>query len=137
MIAFIGILLGMFAIGVMQLILATALTFIVVEIAGGNAYSWVFSSYMLASLAAIPLFSKLADIYGKKLFYMLGMGVFALGSLYGGLAPDMTQLIIARVIQGLGAGIITPVAMAMVTDMFSAEKRGNQECCLKSALWSV
>ncbi len=125
MVRFAGLLLGMFAIGVMQLILATALPFIVSEIGGSNLYSWVFSSYMLASLATIPLFSKLADIYGKKRFYILGISIFALGSLYGGLAPDMTHLITARVIQGLGAGIITPVAMAMVGEMFPPEKRGN------------
>lgn len=125
MVRFAGLLLGMFAIGLMQLILATALPFIVSEIGGGNLYSWVFSSYMLASLATIPLFSKLADIYGKRRFYILGISIFALGSLYGGLAPDMTHLISARVIQGLGAGIITPVAMAMVGEMFPPEKRGN------------
>jgi MFS family permease len=125
MLGFAGILLGMFAIGVMQLILATALPFIVAEIGGGSMYSWVFSSYMLASIATIPLFSKLADIYGKKRFYILGMSIFALGSIYGGLAPVMGHLIAARVIQGLGAGIIAPVAMAMITDMFPPEKRGN------------
>lgn len=125
MIGFAGILIGMFAIGVMQLILATALPFIVSEIGGDSLYSWVFSSYMLASLATIPLFSKLADIYGKKRFFILGMSIFAIGTIYGGFAPSMPHLIIARVIQGLGAGIITPVAMAMITDMFPAEKRGN------------
>jgi MFS family permease len=122
---FAGILLGMFSIGVMQLILATALPFIVEEIGGGDSYSLVFSSYLLASLATIPLFSKLADIYGKRRFYLLGMGIFGIGSLYGGLAPSMSHLIAARVIQGLGAGMITPVALAMITDMFPAEKRAS------------
>lgn len=122
---FAGLLIGMFSIGVMQLILATALPFIVAEIGGANLYGWVFSSYMLASLFTIPLFSKLADIYGKRKFYLLGIGIFALGSLYGGLAPTMSHLITARVIQGLGAGMITPVSLAMVTDMFAPEKRGN------------
>ena len=125
MIGFAGLLLGIFAIGVMQLILATALPSIVTEIGGGNMYAWIFSSYMLASLATIPLFSKLADIYGKRRFFILGMSIFAIGSIYGGFAPNMIHLIVARVIQGLGAGIITPVAMAMITDMFPAEKRGN------------
>jgi MFS family permease len=115
----------MFAIGVMQLILATALPFIVLEIGGSEYYSLVFSSYMLASLATIPLFSKLADIYGKRRFYLLGMTVFGIGSLYGGYAASMTHLIAARVVQGLGAGIITPVALAMVTDMFPVDKRGS------------
>jgi len=88
MIGFLGLLLGMFAIGVMQLILATALPFIVVEIGGGSMYSWIFSGYMLASIATIPLFSKLADIYGKRRFFILGMSIFAIGSIYGGLAPS-------------------------------------------------
>lgn len=125
LLGFAGILIGMFAIGVMQLILATALPFIVAEIGGGDLYSWVFSSYLLASLATIPLFSKLADIYGKRRFFLLGMGVFGMGSLYGGFAPSMPHLIAARVVQGLGAGIITPVALAMITDMFPVEKRGS------------
>jgi MFS family permease len=125
MIGFIGILLGMFAMGVMQLVLATALPYIVTEIGGNNLYSWVFSSYMLASLITIPIFSKLADMFGKKKFYLLGLGIFALGTIYGGFVPNMSQLIIARVIQGLGAGIITPVSLAMISDMFPENKRGK------------
>jgi len=125
MITFIGIILGMFGISVMQLILATAMPFIVAEIGGDYLYSWVFSSYMLASLLTIPVFSKLADLYGKKIFYLLGMGLFAAGILYGGLAPDMEHLIIARVIQGLGAGAMMSVSLAMISDQFPAEKRGN------------
>lgn len=76
MTGFVSILLGWFTIGVMQLILATALPFIVAKIGGGSLYSWIFSSYMLASIATIPLFSRLADIYGKRKFYMVGMKHF-------------------------------------------------------------
>lgn len=124
-IGFIGILLGMFAIGVMQLVLATALPYIVTEIGGNNLYSWVFTSYMLSSLLTIPIFSKLADDFGKKKFYILGLGMFSVGTIYGGLAPTMSHLIIARVIQGLGAGIITPVSLALISDMFPEDKRGK------------
>lgn len=73
MITFSGIILGMFAISVMQLVLATALPRIVSEIGGGNLYSLVFSSYMISSIVMIPIFSKLADIYGKKRFYLIGI----------------------------------------------------------------
>jgi MFS family permease len=125
MIEFTGILLGIFGISVMQLILATAMPFIVTEIGGDSLYSWVFSIYMLASLFTIPIFSKLADIYGKKQFFMLGMGLFAIGTLYGGFVPSMELLIIARVIQGLGAGMMIPVSIALISDMFPPEKRGN------------
>jgi MFS family permease len=125
LLGFTGILLGIFSIGVMQLILATALPSVVAEIGGSDQYGLVFSSYLLASLASIPLFSKLADIYGKRRFYLAGMGIFGIGSLYGGLSSNMTQLIVARVVQGIGAGIIAPVALAMIAEMFPAEKRGS------------
>lgn len=115
----------MFSIGMMQLILATALPLIVGEIGGGDLYDWVFSSYMLASIASIPLFSKLADIYGKRKFFILGMFIFAVGSFYGGFSTSMTHFIAARVMQGIGAGIISPVAMSMVSDMFPPEQRGK------------
>lgn len=118
-----GINLSAFAIGVMQLILATAMPFIVSEIGGEYLYSWVFSSYMLASLLTIPIFSKLADLYGKKKFYLLGISLFAAGTLYGAMAPNMENLIVARVIQGLGAGMMTPVSIAMISDLFPPEKR--------------
>ena len=124
MTTFIGIVLGMFGISIMQLVLATAMPFIVTEIGGDYLYGWVFSSYMLASLLTIPVFSKLADLYGKKKFYLLGMGIFAIGTLYGGLAPSMEHLIVARVIQGLGAGMMIPVSIALISDLFPAEKRG-------------
>ncbi len=75
-------------------------------------------------LKNIPVFSKLADLYGKKLFYLLGMGFFAVGTLYGGLAPNMENLVVARVIQGLGAGMMIPVSIALISDLFPPEKRG-------------
>ena len=125
MMTFIGIILGMFGIGIMQLVLATAMPVIVTEIGGDYLYSWIFSSYMLASLLTIPIFSKMADLYGRKKFYLLGMSIFAVGTLYGGLAPTMEHLIVARVLQGLGAGMMTPVSIALISDLFPAEKRGR------------
>lgn len=80
---------------------------------------------MLASLLTIPIFSKLADLYGKKKFYLLGISLFAAGTLYGALAPNMENLIVARVIQGLGAGMMTPVSISMISDLFPPEKRGG------------
>ncbi len=121
MITFFGLIISSFGIGLMQLVLATAMPFIVTEIGGDYLYSWVFSSYMLASLLTIPIFSKLADLYGKRKFYLLGMSIFTVGTLYGGFAPTMEHLIVARVIQGLGAGLMTPVAIALISELFPAE----------------
>lgn len=125
MMTFIGIILGMFGIGIMQLVLATAMPVIVTEIGGDELYSWIFSSYMLASLLTIPIFSKMADLYGRRVFYLLGMSIFAAGTFYGGLAPSMEHLVFARVLQGLGAGIMTPVSIALISDLFPPEKRGS------------
>lgn len=125
MIGFIGILLSMFAMEMMQLVLATALPYIVNEIGGYNLYSCFFSSYMLSSIITIPIFSKLADIFGKRKFYLLGLFIFAIRTIYGGFVPNMNQLIFSRVLQGLGAGIITPVSLAMISDMFEESKRGK------------
>jgi MFS family permease len=125
MTTFWGIIISTFGISIMQLVLATAMPSIVNEIGGEYLYGWVFSSYMLASLLTIPIFSKLADLYGKKLFYMLGMIFFAVGTLYGALAPNMENLIVARVIQGLGAGMMTPVSIALISELFPPEKRGG------------
>lgn len=125
MVVFCGLIFSMFAISIMQIILASALPSIVGEIGGAELYGWVFTSYMLAAIFVIPLFSKLADIYGKIKFYILGVCIFIIGSFIGSFSNSMEILIISRIIQGIGAGIITPVAMAIVSDVFSDEKRGR------------
>jgi len=125
MFTFLGIIISTFGIGIMQLILATAMPLIVTEIGGETLYGWVFSSYMLSSLLTIPIFSKLADLFGKKKFYLLGLSLFAIGTSYGALAPDMVNLIVARIIQGLGAGVMTPVSIALISELFPPERRGG------------
>ena len=125
MLIFIGIIISTFGISIMQLILATAMPSIVLEIGGEALYGWVFSSYMLSSLLTIPIFSKLADLFGKKKFYLLGISLFAVGTLVGALAPNMELLIVARIIQGLGAGMMTPVSIALISELYPPEKRGG------------
>lgn len=124
MIQFTGILLAMFSIMSMQLILAAILPDITMQLGGAQLYGFIFSGYMIASIITIPLFSKLADVYGKRLFFIIGISIFIIGSLLGGVAYSMQQLIAARLIQGAAAGIITPVTLAMVSDMFEPEQRG-------------
>lgn len=123
--AFIGILLGMSASIMMQTILATVLPQVVRELGGGELYSWVFSGYMVASTVTIPIFAKLADLYGRKRFYLGGMLVFLIGSALSGTADSMTELVIYRALQGLGAGAIAPAAIAIISDLFPIEQRGK------------
>ncbi|HBV88652.1 MAG TPA: hypothetical protein DEF42_18890 [Desulfosporosinus sp.] len=123
--AFIGILLGMSASIMMQTILATVLPQVVGELGGAQLYSWVFSGYMVTSTVTIPIFAKLADLYGRKRFYLGGMLVFLIGSALSGTADSMTELVIYRAFQGLGAGAIAPAAIAIISDLFPIEQRGK------------
>lgn len=123
--AFIGILLGMSASIMMQTILATVLPQVVRELGGAQLYSWVFSGYMVASTVTIPIFAKLADLYGRKRFYLGGMLIFLIGSTLSGTADSMTELVVYRALQGLGAGAIAPAAIAIISDLFPIEQRGK------------
>jgi len=123
--AFIGILLGMSASIMMQTILATVLPQVVRELGNAQLYSWVFSGYMVASTVTIPIFAKLADLYGRKRFYLGGMLVFLTGSALSGTANSMTELVVYRALQGLGAGAIAPAAIAIISDLFPIEQRGK------------
>ena len=121
--SFIGITLGMISSVLMQTIIATILPTISNDLGNKDLYGWVFSSYMIASTITIPLFANLSDVYGRKIFYLLGMLLFLTGSLLSGFAQSMNQLIIFRIIQGIGAGAIAPSAIAMISELFTFEKR--------------
>lgn len=123
--AFIGILLGMSASIMMQTILATVLPQVVRELGGAQLYSWVFSGYMVASTVTMPIFAKLADLFGRKHFYLGGMFIFLIGSVLSGTSGSMIELVVYRGIQGLGAGAIAPAAIAIISDLFLIEQRGK------------
>lgn len=107
----------------MQTIIATTLPIIINDLGHQELYGWTFSSYMIASIVTIPLFSALSDMYGRKPFYLSGMVLFLIGSLLSGFSQSMIQLIIFRVIQGIGAGAIAPAAIAMISELFEPRKR--------------
>lgn len=125
MFAFTGILLGLVSSIIMQTILATVLPSVVEDLGGENLYSWVFSIYLISSTITIPIFAKLADLYGRKRFYLGGMVIYLVGSALNGIAQTMGQLVIYRVIQGLGAGALAPAAIAMISDLFPIKERGK------------
>src|SRR5690242_21812954 len=97
-----------------QTIVATALPRIVGDLGGLTQYSWVFTAYMLASTVTVPLYGKLGDVYGRKLLILLAIVVFVVGSALCGLAQNMTELVAFRAVQGIGAGGLIPLAMAVV-----------------------
>jgi EmrB/QacA subfamily drug resistance transporter len=123
--AFSGLMLGMLLAALNQTIVATALPRIVSSLGGVEHYSWVFSAYMLGATVTVPVWGKLSDLYGRRLFFSLGIVIFMAGAVVGGTAGSMTQLIVARAIQGLGAGALIPLAIATIGDMIPPAERGK------------
>lgn len=124
-IVFAGVLLGMLLSSLDTTIVSTAMPKISATLGGVEYLSWTFTAYMLASTISVPIFGKLADIYGRKYFYVLGILLFLLGSALCGAAQSMTQLILFRGLQGIGGGIMMSNSMAIVSDIFPPAERGK------------
>src|SRR5256884_4977197 len=121
----IGVILGMLLAALDQTIVGTALPRIVANLGGLDHYAWVVTAYLLASTVSVPIYGKLSDIYGRRLFFITGMVIFLIGSALAGTSQNMTQLIIYRGIQGLGAGAMMPIALAIIGDIFPPAERGK------------
>ncbi|KEO84609.1 MDR family MFS transporter [Tumebacillus flagellatus] len=119
--------LGMFMASLDNTIVSTAMPTVVAELGRLDIFSWVFSAYLLTSTTFIPIFGKLADLYGKKQFYLFGVLVFILGSLLSGTADSMQQLIGYRALQGFGAAAMMPITYAMLFELFPREQRGKMQ----------
>ncbi|HEX2022460.1 MAG TPA: MDR family MFS transporter [Candidatus Thermoplasmatota archaeon] len=120
-----GLMMGILLAALDQTVVGTSLFTIVADIGGFERFSWLFAAYMLASTVVIPIAGKLSDIYGRRPVYLVGMGVFLLGSVLCGTAATMDQLILYRALQGLGGGAIFPVALATIADLFPPSERGK------------
>jgi EmrB/QacA subfamily drug resistance transporter len=112
--------------------MATAINEILKDFNGYGEYSWVFTGYMLCETIMIPLAGKLSDQYGRKPIFMAGLSIFLVGSLLSGLSGNMTQLILFRAVQGIGGGMLIPVATATVADLYSPAERGKIQGMLGS-----
>src|SRR5512139_1327641 len=99
-----GIMLSLFLASMESTVVATAMPTIVGQLGGLSIYSWVFSAFMLASTTTVPVYGKLSDIYGRRPLFAIAMALFLTGSVLCGHAANMTQLILFRGLQGLGAG---------------------------------
>jgi EmrB/QacA subfamily drug resistance transporter len=128
----IGVILGMLLAALDQTVVGTALPRIVANLGGLEHYAWVATAYLLASTVSIPIYGKLSDIYGRRFFFISGMVIFLAGSALSGTSQDMTQLIIYRGIQGLGAGAMMPLAMAIIGDIFPPSERGKWQGIITS-----
>jgi EmrB/QacA subfamily drug resistance transporter len=110
-----------------QTIVATALPRVVSDLGGLSQYSWVFTAYLLASTVTVPLYGKLGDVYGRKPLFIIAIVIFLVGSALCGLAQNMTQLVLFRGVQGLGAGGLFPLALAVVGSIVPPRDRGRYQ----------
>jgi len=121
----VGLLLGILMSSMDNTIVSTAMGTIVSDLGGLKQFAWVTAAYMVTSMAGMPIFGKLSDMYGRKRFFIFGLVVFLFGSILCGMAGSMTELSIYRAIQGIGGGALTPIAFTIVFDIFPPEKRGK------------
>lgn len=133
-ISFIGVLIGSILCSIDTSIVTTAVPKIVASLGGMEYVSWVFTAYLLASMVAIPVFGKLADMYGRKRFFLFGVVLFLIGSALSGTSVKMSELILFRAIQGIGAGIISICSTAIVADIFPPAERGKYQGALASVM---
>jgi EmrB/QacA subfamily drug resistance transporter len=131
-----GIMLSLFLASMESTVVATAMPTIVSELGGLEHYSWVFSAYMLTSTTTVPLYGKLSDLYGRRNLYVIAMTIFLTGSILCGRAASMPALILARGLQGVGAGGIMPLAFILIGEMFTLEQRARMQG-LFSGVWGV
>ena len=122
-----AVMLGLFLGALDQTIVGPALPTIVTQLSGNDYYVWAITIYLLTSTISVPFWGKLSDIYGRKPMFMLGIGIFLVGSALSGLSQNMGMLILFRGIQGIGAGALFPVALAIIGDMFTPQERGKYQ----------
>lgn len=114
----------------------TAMPTVVGELGGVSRYSWVFSVYLLTSTTTVPLYGKLADLYGRMRVYVVSAAIFLLGSALSGASRTLDELILFRAIQGLGAGGVMPIAVTLIGDIFTLEERGRMQG-LFASVWGI
>ena len=124
---FIVVLLGIFLAALDQTIVGTALPVIVTDLKGNDVYIWAFTSYLLTATVSGPLYGKLSDLFGRRIIIMIGVSVFLIGSLLCAISGQMWQFILFRGIQGLGAGALFPVSLAIIGDIFAPSERGKYQ----------
>ncbi len=117
-------------------IVTTAMPQIVKQLSGLKLISWVFAIYLLTTSVTTPIYGKLADLFGRKPVFILGIGLFVIGSMLSGAAQTMQQLICFRAFQGVGAGAVMPVALTIFGDIFLGEERARMQGLL-SSVWGV
>ncbi|HUB97377.1 MAG TPA: MFS transporter [Stellaceae bacterium] len=133
---FIAALASAFMTAVEATIVATAMPTIVGALGGFELLSWVFTAYLLAQTVTIPIYGRLADLYGRKPILLVGIAIFVLGSVLCGFAWGMPSLIACRALQGLGAGAVMPVSRTLIGDVYRGAERARMQGYVSSVFVS-
>lgn len=122
-----AVMLGMFLAALDQTIVGPVLPAIVSDLQGNDYYTWAVTIYLLTSTVSVPIYGKLSDLYGRKPILMFGIALFLIGSALSGASQEMWQLVLFRGVQGLGAGSLFPIALAIIGDLFTPAERGKYQ----------
>lgn len=117
-------------------IVTNAMPQIVKQLSGLELISWVFAIYLLAASVTAPVYGKLADLFGRKVIFIIGVTLFVIGSVLSGAAQTMPQLICFRAFQGLGAGAVLPLTFTIIGDLYTGEERAKMQG-LFSSVWGI
>jgi EmrB/QacA subfamily drug resistance transporter len=122
-----GLMLGMFLAALDQTVVSTAIRTIADDLQGFELQAWATTAFLITSTISTPLYGKLSDLYGRRPFYLFAIGVFVVGSMLCGLADSMYQLAAFRAIQGIGAGGLMSLALAIIGDIVPPRERSRYQ----------
>jgi len=131
-----GVMGAVFLAAMESTVVATAMPTVIASLGGIRIYSWVFSAFLLASTVTMPIWGRMADLFGRRPTYLAGFAVFLVGSALSGLAQSMNQLIAFRTLQGLGAGSLITLGMTIIGDLYDLERRAKMQGYF-SGVWGV
>jgi EmrB/QacA subfamily drug resistance transporter len=132
----IALMLGTSLVALDSTIVATAVPSIVTDLGGFSQFPWLFSVYLLAQAVSVPVYGKLADLFGRKPIMLFGIGLFLVGSILCGFAWSMPALIAFRAVQGLGAGAVQPMSVTIAGDIYTLAERATAQGYLAS-VWAM
>jgi len=133
---FAGIMLSIFLAAIESTVVATAMPTVVASLGGIRIYSWVFSGFLLTQTVTMPLWGRFSDLYGRRPVYLAGLATFLVGSALSGAAHNMVQLIVFRMVQGLGAGALMTLGYTIIGELFGLERRARMQGYI-SSVWGI
>ncbi len=122
-----GLMVAMFLAALDQTVVSTAIRTIADDLQGYDLQAWATTAFLITSTIATPLYGKLSDIYGRRPFYLFAIAVFVLGSVLCGIADSMYQLAAFRAVQGVGAGGLMSLALAIIGDIVPPRERSRYQ----------